>query len=161
MSDYNKLGLMQELKGRNLQSSMRKHDTKIDTDLDWKLAYQLYTYLLNKSDNLPSYDFIDSLREKARPGEETAISMGYGVIVNKKLRVEIEEVVREDLSRIDIIKSKGHVAYMLYQESGKTEGIDLEKYPKFDPQRVEKLIMYIDTYSQERDIKQEPKQRVL
>ena len=143
MRDDQKLGIVQELKKKNMQETMRPSETKIDTDLDWKLSYCIYNYLLGNMDTLPPYNFIEELSKEARHSE---ISMGYGVLINKNLRISIESMIRANLARVDIISEDGYSAYVLNEETGKMIDIDVKYHPRFDPKRVEQVIMYIDEY---------------
>ncbi len=152
MNNNERLGIIQELKSKNMQSSMRPGRVEVSTELDWKLAYIFNNYLSGKDDRLPSFEFIDKLLESTR---NYSISMGYGIIIDRNLRLNIEDMIRPDVARVDVISRDGYKAYELYQETGTTRDIDIEKYPRFDRNRVEKLTMYIDEYHRYRENKRE------
>jgi len=107
-------------------------------EVDWKIAYHLYNYLLEASLELPSYEMIEVARNKTITN---VISMGYGFDVTKDMGVTYVTPITNTKSRVDHIEYDKYYAFI----SGSTEieAIDTNEYPIFPEEKVRSLQVYL------------------
>ena len=112
-------------------------------NVDWQLAYHIYNFLTGKTNKLPLYDFVD---EKIENKEETtnSISIGYGLTIDKDLKITNFSMITPKKERIDVITDKSYYAYT--PNSFNIKEIDIEKFPIYDIKRIKYLQEYIGKY---------------
>ena len=113
-------------------------------------AKVFYEFLTGVSNRLPSINSLIDLYNKAEYG---AITMGYGIILNKSFEMSITTPIEKSkLERIDVISPSGYFAYRgragFAEEfhDGDREvrrGIDVNQDPIFAKGRIAHLIRYL------------------
>ena len=171
MYDSRILGIAQRQKDYNMQSTLRDRpnisiDSNYNNNLDWKLAKVLYYYLNGTIDGLPKHEYIEKI-SKGIDDDQTIISSCCGLSINKGLRVSIDTPIKEnnEIKRIDIISEDGYDAFKLVNERvdrrttiDKCVDINTDKEPRFEKERIERLIKYLDKYNKIHNPEKEGKQ---
>ena len=143
MLSMEELGLVQSLKNKNMQSSFDSNDNYFEEEPDWKLAYIFTNYLSGKEDILPTFEFINDLEKEAK---RNIISLGYGMSISKEMKVSIEEPITSNIIRRDVITPKSYKAYEYNINTDSIKDIDITKYPRYKIDRINKLMMYLESY---------------
>ena len=144
MTSIDELSIVNNLKDKNMQTSIGdRYPLQLEEDLDWELAYCLMKYLEGKIDGFPPFSFIDEISSKVKGN---TISAGYGMVITKKMTISIEEPIRMNRVRVDSISKDKYVAYENDLVTHASKDIDLEKYPKYEPEKIAKLQNYLDEY---------------
>ena len=122
--------------------------------MDQQLAASIYNFLNGKSDFLLPYEKINLLIDKSVVNRNEIISLGFGVIVDRLLTIEIEEIKGNNISRFDKISYDSHVAYYIKGNSSdidkrKYQEIDVNNDSRYDSKRINALQEYLKNYERE------------
>ena len=172
MFDSRTFGYAQRQKDYNMQTTLRERpnvpiDTNYNNKLDWKLAKVLYYYLNGTINCLPKHEYIEKLSKDIND-DQTIISSCCGLSINKGLKIEIDTPIKEnnEIERTDIISEDGYEAYKLVNERvdrstiiNKCVDIDTDKEPRFEKERIEKLVKYLDNYNKMHNPEKTEKQK--
>lgn len=132
-------GIARDLADKNVQLGSKNlgGDFALDSnqDVDEKLATHFYNFLTGKSNQLPTFEFIDYISSLT---ENKLISANSGVFVYRDLEIVSIDLIREISERRDIITSDNYVVELISSnENGFTSRyIDPEKEPRFQKERV-------------------------
>ena len=171
MYNSRNLGIVQKQKDYNMQSTFRDApnvpiDSNYNNKLDWKLAKVLYYYLNGTINGLPKHEYIEKL-SKDTDDDHTIISSCCGLSINKGLKVSIDTPIKEnnEIKRIDIISEDGYDAFKMITERvdrrktiDKCVDIDIDKEPRFEKERIERLVKYLDNYNKMHNKEEKEKQ---
>ena len=148
--------IARDLAGKNLQASLHNasmRDIPIDSneDLDQTLATHFYNFLSGKSNEVPTFEYIDYIMSLAK---SDTISFNCGVYVLKDLKLISIDLASPRVERRDIITSDDHnVVFANYGD----EDLTFEKVkqtstttPRFAAERVKIVQELIRTYNNER-----------
>lgn len=151
----NIMAILQQLKISNNEKNENK-DLKINrfANIDQQLAASIYNFLNGKSDFLLPYETIDILIDKSVVNKSEIISLGFGIVVDRFLTVEIEEIKDNNDSRFDIISYDSHTAYYIKGNSSdidkrKYQEIDVNNDSRYDSKRINDLQEYLKNYKRE------------
>ena len=97
---------------------------------------------------------MDLLIDKSVVNKNEIISLGFGVIVDRFLTVEIEEIESDNVSRFDKISSNSYIAYYIKGNSSdidkrKYQEIDVNNDSRYDSKRINALQEYLKNYRKE------------
>ena len=100
------------------------------------------------------YEKIDLLIDKSVVNRNEIISLGFVVIVDRLLTIEIEEIKGNNISRFDKISYDSHVAYYIKGNSSdidkrKYQEIDVNNDSRYDSKRINALQEYLKNYERE------------
>ena len=148
----NIMAIFQQLRNSNKENNNLKIN-RFD-DIDQQLAASIYNFLNGKSDFLLPYETIDILIDKSVVNKSEIISLGFGIVVDRLLTVEIEEIERDNVSRFDIISYDSHTAYYIKGNSSdidkrKYQEIDVNNDSRYDSKRINDLQEYLKNYKRE------------
>lgn len=139
-------GVLKNLKDSNKQAQMATRDYPIqDLKVDWKVAAYIYRFLKGMDTRLPSYNFLDEVSNAIYI--DGVISVGYGIVVNKKngdIIISHSEPITDITERIDEISSDSYKVYTA-NDLG-VRDIDPNEMPIFDSRRIEVLQQYLREY---------------
>lgn len=146
-------GIVGDLKDNNMQESMRGNDKgREGINLDYKLSMYFYNFLSEKSDKLPTYEFIDKIVSMYSYNTSyQIISVGFGISVfvsiidgERYINIEVNSPINENVVRIDKISKDSHDAYAT--NSFFVDNIDVEEFPLYNKERVSYLRKYLREY---------------
>ena len=158
-----RLGIIQRQINCNMQSSLRDDSKgvkngKVKECVDHKLATIIYHFLKGNIEGLPKYEYIEMLLDTV-DHKIGIISTGCGVTVTKELKIDIETPIYEnnEIHRRDFINKDGYNAYKLIVEDYINQfnkkdkrnvvvDINTDKEPRFQPERIERLIKYLNNF---------------
>lgn len=147
--------LLKNIKNSTMQNVMRNNSTvSTDINLNFKIAYYIYNYLVGKDNKLPSYNYLSRVIDEVWLSQDV-ISSGCGITVfckNKKdLYIEIETPITPKTRRVDLITADVYEAYKcIDSENDRVENLTMinpEINPIFNPQRVKILQNYFKKYT--------------
>ena len=128
----------QNLKKKNEQGNYRGIDgIAIDSNqnVDEKLATYFYNFLTAKSNQIPTFEFIDYIKSLA---DNELISANCGVFVYENLDIVAVDLTGGIGERKDKITADDYsVEIVSSNETGITRHIDPEQQPRFAKERVE------------------------
>ena len=137
----------QNLKKKNEQGNHRGVDgIAIDSNqnVDEKLATHFYNFLIGKSNQIPTFEFIDYIKSLT---DNELISANCGVFVYENLDIVAVDLFSDGTERRDIITADSNTAQHVNKDAvyGSLE-VDPEKYPRFSKDRVEIVQNLIKEY---------------
>lgn len=149
MKNSNIASLAKHQQDANMQSLFTLNNSSYESiNIDYKLAMYFYYFLKGKTNNLPSYSFVDQIIEQNYNG---IISRGYGLIVSMSLdddsyfSITFEEPINESVSRIEKISGKQHKSYIDDTKNEAQYEVP-QDLPLFDEKRVLSIQKYIVDY---------------
>ena len=88
--EYDQVSLVD---GENVTDAVLSFDNLSgEDDCDYEMAYIFSEYLNNNSNNLPTFDYVDEVRNEAKITKESdTISAGQGIVVSHNMIVDYFE----------------------------------------------------------------------